>query len=99
MSKTLNRSELIEAISADTEESKAVINRVMDSFMRQVQETVAAGGGVKLTGFGKFERTDVSQRKGRNPNSGETIVLPATKRPRFTPGAGFKDAVREAEMK
>lgn len=90
----MNRQELIDAIAEDTEASKASVARFLDSFIGQVQTTVAGGGEVKLTGFGKFERAKVAARPGRNPLTGETLVIPEGVRPRFTPGAGFKEVVK-----
>ncbi|WP_022982642.1 HU family DNA-binding protein [Ideonella sp. B508-1] len=90
----MNRQELIDAIAEDTEASKASVARFLDSFIGQVQNTVAGGGEVKLTGFGKFERAKVAARPGRNPLTGEKLVIPEGVRPRFTPGAGFKEVVK-----
>jgi DNA-binding protein HU-beta len=90
----MNRQELIDAIAEDTEASKASVARFLDSFVGKVQATVASGGEVKLTGFGKFERAKVASRAGRNPLTGEALMIPEGVRPRFTPGAGFKEAVK-----
>ena len=90
----MNRQELIDAIAEDTEASKAAASRFLDSFIGQVQRTVAKGVEVKLTGFGKFERAKVAARPGRNPLTGEPLLIPEGLRPRFTPGAAFKEAVK-----
>lgn len=90
----MNRQDLIDAIAADTESSKAAVGRFLDSFINQVQGTVAIGDAVKLSGFGTFEKANVAARAGRNPKTGETISIPPTVRPRFTPGATFKALVK-----
>ncbi|WP_459203463.1 HU family DNA-binding protein (plasmid) [Ralstonia pseudosolanacearum] len=90
----MNRQDLIDAIAAQTEASKAATGRFLDSFIEQVQKTVAAGDAVKLTGFGTFEKSAVSERAGRNPRTGEIITIPPTSRPKFTPGQTFKDVVK-----
>lgn len=90
----MNRAELIEQIATDTEDSKAAVARILDSFISTVQTTVASGSEVKLSGFGKFEKAKVSARKGRNPLTNEPLALPETVRPRFVPGALFKAAVK-----
>lgn len=90
----MNRQELIERIATDTEDSKAAVGRILDSLIKTVQATVANGGEVKLSGFGKFEKAKVSARNGRNPLTKEPLALPATVRPRFVPGAVFKAAVK-----
>ena len=90
----MNRQELIERIATETEDSKASVARILDSFIRTVQATVAEGSEVKLSCFGKFEKAKVSARNGRNPLTKEPLALPETVRPRFVPGALFKAAVK-----
>lgn len=90
----MNRQDLIEAISSDTETSKAAAGRMVDSFLEQIQKAVAAGEVVKLTGFGTFARSNVAARTGRNPKTLQPIAIPATMRPRFVPGAVFKARVK-----
>lgn len=90
----MNRTDLIDAIAQETEESKAAVGRFLDAFVKHVQGAVANGDEVKLAGFGKFHRAKVAERPGRNPRTGETVTIPETVRPRFTPGEGFKDLVR-----
>ncbi len=90
----MNRQDLIDAIAEQTESSKAATGRFLDCFIEQVQCAVAAGKKVKLTGFGVFEKAAVAGRTGRNPKTGEIIAIPPTYRPKFTPGAVFKDAVK-----
>ena len=55
----------------------------------------AKGGAVKLTGFGTFEKAAVAARTGRNPKTGAPIKIPSTHKPKFTPGATFKDLVKD----
>jgi len=90
----MNRQNLIDAIAADTEASKAATDRFLDSLINQVQKAVASGDKVKLTGFGSFEKAAVSARTGRNPKTGATIKIPSTFRPKFMPGATFKECVK-----
>lgn len=90
----MNRAELIEQIATETDDSKAAVARVLDSFIHTVQATVADGGEVKLSGFGKFEKVKVAARQGRNPLTNQPLELPETVRPRFVPGALFKAAVK-----
>lgn len=92
----MNRHDLIEKMAKDTGESKAAVDRFLDSFITQVTLTVAKGGEIKLSGFGKFERATSVERVGHNPASRERLVIPATNRPRFTPGEHFKKAVRKS---
>ena len=91
----MNRQDLIDAIAEDTEASKAATTRFLDSLITIVQSEVAKGGAVKLTGFGTFEKAAVAARTGRNPKTGEPINIPSTHKPKFTPGATFKDLVKD----
>lgn len=90
----MNRQELINAIADDTEESKVATGRFLDSFLKIVQAEVAQGGVVRLTGFGTFEKTTVAGRVGRNPKTGEAMKIDPTSKPKFTPGANFKELVK-----
>ncbi|ABM44336.1 MULTISPECIES: HU family DNA-binding protein [Pseudomonadota] len=91
----MNRQDLIDAIAEDTEASKAATTRFLDSLITIVQNEVAKGGAVKLTGFGTFEKAAVAARTGRNPKTGAPIKIPSTHKPKFTPGATFKDLVKD----
>src|SRR3546814_11867246 len=66
----------------------------LDSLITIVQNEVAKGGAVKLTGFGTFEKAAVAARTGRNPKTGAPIKIPSTHKPKFTPGATFKEIGR-----
>ena len=92
----MNRAELIEQIAKETDASKAVVGRILDSFIKTVTITVKEGGELKLAGFGKWEKARVAARTGRNPETREVLQIPETVRPRFTPGKVFKAAVKEA---
>lgn len=91
----MNRQDLIDAIAEDTEASKAATTRFLDSLITIVQNEVAKGCAVKLTGFGTFEKAAVAARTGRNPKTGAPIKIPSTHKPKFTPGATFKDLVKD----
>jgi len=92
----MNRQDLIAQIATDTNASKAAVSRFLDSFIHIVTATVKEGGELKLAGFGKFEKATIAARTGRNPLTREPLTIPETVRPRFTPGAAFKTAVKEA---
>ena len=86
-------SELIDAIAKKTGESKRSVNEVVDVLVDEVQRTVKKGEKVTLPGFGTFERRNRAARQGRNPQTGETIQVPAAKVPAFKAGASFKSYV------
>lgn len=89
----MNKTEVIDTMSRSTGLSKADATRAMDSFIDVVTEALKKGEEVKLVGFGTFSVTDRSASTGRNPRTGETIQIPASKQPKFKPGTALKDAV------
>lgn len=91
----MNRIELVEKLMTKTKTaiSKADAERIVAGFMDEVKNAVAAGESVQLVGFGTFDARERSAREARNPQTGETIKIPAKKVPAFKPGKAFKDAV------
>ena len=89
----MNRQDLIDAIAEDTEASKAATTRFLDSLITIVQNEVAKGGAVKLTGFGTFEKAAVAARTGRNPKTGDAVALPGKHVPHFKPGKELRERV------
>ncbi|NOY86960.1 MAG: HU family DNA-binding protein [Deltaproteobacteria bacterium] len=90
----MNRSDLIAKIAADAGISKAAAERALNAFVDGVGETLKAGEKVSLVGFGTFSVSYRAARTGRNPRTGATIDIPASKVPRFKPGKGLKDAIK-----
>lgn len=68
----------------------------VDATIKAIQDTVIAGERVHIVGFGTFETTTRSAREGRNPATGESISIPASKVPKFKAGKAFKEAVKNA---
>jgi len=89
----LNKSELIDSVATSTGESKRLVNDVLDELINTVQSTVQKGEKISLPGFGTFERRERSARDARNPQTGETIRIQASKVPAFKAGATFKQLV------
>ena len=89
----MNKAELVAAIAAETEMSKKDVEKVLKAFTGTVVNEVAKGGSVQLIGFGTFEQAERAARPGRNPQTGESIEIPATKVPKFKAGKAFKAAV------
>lgn len=92
----LNKSELIAAIAADTDISKADAGRVVDSALEQITRAMAQGETVQIFGFGSFTVATRAQRLGRNPSTGEQITIKASRVPKFAPTKALKDAVNSA---
>lgn len=89
----MNKSELIDAMSAEADATKAYAGRILDGFLKVVTSELAQGGNVALVGFGTFVVKDRAARTGRNPQTGEEIKIDAAKVPSFKAGKGLKDAV------
>jgi DNA-binding protein HU-beta len=89
----MNKSELVEAVAATTGGSKADAARNVEAVLDTITTSLKKGDRVALTGFGTFEVRKRSARTARNPQTGETIKVKATKVPAFKAGAGLKGAV------
>ena len=90
----MNKTELIEAVAAQTGQPKSTVAEVLGGFEDVVVATVKKGEKVALTGFVAFDRVDRKARTARNPRTGEEIKVPASKAPRLSAGASFKKAVK-----
>ena len=91
----MNKTELIEALAKETDQSKAAVSRTLDALVDIVTKTVAKKEDVQLIGFGTFKVSKRAARTGRNPRTGATLKIAAANVPKFTPGAAFKAAVNK----
>jgi len=89
----MNKSDLIEAIAKSTGLSKADAGRALDATTAAVTKSLKKGQSVSLVGFGTFAIKKRAARTGRNPRTGETIKIKASKTPSFKAGKALKDAV------
>ncbi|MGX7029937.1 HU family DNA-binding protein [Vagococcus zengguangii] len=89
-----NKAELIEKVVEKTNLTKKDATAAVDAVFSSVQDFLAEGEKVQVIGFGNFEVRDRAERKGRNPQTGEEISIPASKVPAFKPGKALKDAVK-----
>lgn len=89
----MNRAELVEAIATQTGNSKADAERFVTAFIETVSKNMKKKDGVKLVGFGTFTTSKRKARTGRNPQTGETIKIPARTVPVFRPGTLLKETV------
>ena len=90
----MNKTELIDAIAAKSECSKAAAGKMLDAFIDTVSQQMADGDKVVLVGFGTFQTGARAAREGRNPRTGESITIAAAKQPKFRAGKSLKDAVQ-----
>ena len=91
----MNKSDLIEVISADAEISKVAAKAALESIMSNITSTLKSGGKVALVGWGSWSLSHRSERSGRNPQTGEEIKIAAKKVIKFTPGSSLKSSVNE----
>ncbi|WP_026080999.1 HU family DNA-binding protein [Paenibacillus sp. PAMC 26794] len=90
----MNKSDLITHVSEATELSKKDVTKAVDAVFEAIAEALQSGDKVQLVGFGNFEVRERSARKGRNPQTGEEIEIPASKIPAFKPGKALKDGIK-----
>jgi DNA-binding protein HU-beta len=94
----MNKSELINSLSEETQFSKKDITRVLDSLTRIIERTLKKGEKVSLTGFGSWWISCRSPRKGINPATKQRIDLPAVSVPRFKAGKNLREVVRTVKF-
>jgi DNA-binding protein HU-beta len=89
----MNKGDLIEVVADDAGLSKADATRAVDAVIGAITKALKAGKQVSLVGFGTFAVKTRAARQGRNPRTGETIQISASKVPGFKAGKALKDAV------
>ena len=90
----MNRLELVNTISRKMGATKKDAEKAVTAFIDTVTEALVEGRKVQLIGFGTFEVRERAARKGRNPQTGEEIEIPASKIPAFKAGKSLKDSVK-----
>lgn len=89
----MNKNELIAAVADKTGMSKAAAGEAVDATFDVISGSLKQGDEVKVLGFGNFSVTERAATTGRNPRTGETIQIKASKSPKFKAGKGLKDAI------
>lgn len=95
----MNKTELVEAIASSTELTKTDVDKVVTALVEVVTDALAKGDKVSLKGFGNFEVRTRSERTGRNPRTGETMTIAASKAPAFKASSALKKAVNKYNRK
>lgn len=90
----MNKTELIAAMAEKAEISKKDAEKALTAFTNIIADTLVDGDKVAITGFGTFEVVERAERQGRNPATGKTITIAASKSPKFKAGKALKDAVK-----
>lgn len=92
----MNKKDLIVNVSKATGFTQKDVTAVVDAAIDTIVTTVASGESVKLVGLGTFSIAERDERVGRNPQTGETMTIAASKSPKFKAASAFKTAVKEA---
>lgn len=90
----MNKKELVENVAREAQITRVDAEKVLDAVLETISETLAAGEKVSLVGFGTFETKYRAAREGRNPQTGETLQIPATIAPVFRSGKVLKERVK-----
>ena len=92
----MNKSDLIDAMAEDAGVTKAAAKKALESFLGNVQGSLKNGNRVSLVGFGSWSVTRRAAREGRNPQTGASMHIAASKVPGFKAGKGLKDKVKKS---
>lgn len=90
----MTKSELIDAVAAEANLDRQQSAAALDAALTFIERSLADGGDVSLTGFGRFHVGERAARRGVNPRTGAAMLVPATRVARFTAGSSLKRAVR-----
>ena len=91
----MNKTELVAAMAEQAQISKKDAEAALKAFTDVVANELKANGKVQLVGFGTFEVSERAAREGRNPQTGETMTIEASKAPKFKAGKALKDMINE----
>ncbi|HEY7077915.1 MAG TPA: HU family DNA-binding protein [Solirubrobacteraceae bacterium] len=90
----MTKNEFVDKVASASGLSKKDAGNAVDAVLSSIEEALRGGSDVNFTGFGKFHVAERGAREGRNPRTGETMTIAASKVPRFTAGSGLKKAVK-----
>ena len=91
----MNKAELVDAMAKQTGATKKDTETSLNAFVDVVTKELSKGGKIQLVGFGTFEVRKRAARKGRNPQTGEEIKIPAAKTPAFKAGKALKEDINK----
>ncbi|NSW84157.1 MAG: HU family DNA-binding protein [Syntrophothermus sp.] len=89
----MNKTDLVAKVASEANMTKKDVEKVINTLFATIEEALKDGSKVQLVGFGTFEVRERQARKGRNPQTGEEIEIPAARIPAFKAGKALKDAV------
>ena len=89
----MNKAEFVEQVAEKSDLSRRQAELAIDATLKTIEEQLARGIEITLTGFGKFHVADRAARQGRNPQTGQPIAIKASRVPRFSAGSKLKQTV------
>lgn len=89
----MNKTELVAAIAEKAQITRKDADAALKAFTDVISDELKKGEKIQLVGFGTFEVSERPAREGRNPRTGETMTIAASKQPKFKPGKALKDAI------
>jgi len=89
----MNKAELIDEVARQTGLTKRVCRKAVDAVISTIKDSLAKREKITLVGFGSFKVATRKSRRGRNPQTGEEIQIPAKEVPKFDPGKDLRNAV------
>lgn len=89
----MNKAELVSKVAELADITKTDADKAIEAVFAAISSTLKSGNDVRLVGFGSFSVSARAAREGRNPRTGKTITIAASKAPKFSAGKALKDAV------
>ena len=93
----MNKNDLFKVMSQKMEDNKNVAEKALAAFMDVIKDEMIKGNKIHLVGFGTFEVTERAEHMGRNPKTGESLLIEASKAPKFKAASALKKAVNGGE--
>ena len=93
----MNKNDLIKVMSQKMEDNKNVAEKALAAFMDVIKDEMIKGNKIHLVGFGTFDVTERAEHMGRNPKTGESLLIEASKAPKFKAASALKKAVNGGE--
>jgi nucleoid DNA-binding protein len=90
--KSMNKADLVAEVAKESELSKDHAEKAVDATFRQIESALKKGDTVRIVGFGNFQVAERKASTGRNPRTGETVQIPASRVPKFRAGKALKEA-------
>ncbi len=91
----MNKADLIRKVATEVGKTQKDLTVLIDTIFNTITDTLASGEKVSIAGFGTFDVIERAAREGRNPKTNETIMIKASKAPKFKASSALKDAVNE----